>query len=121
MKSLACATLKQGKPHRFLPKMNIKNALGFLVLGTLMYVSSVLAQSAEPHQTAVVNASVRTVWLEFMGWVTGGIGFAYLGREATLRLPALLAMLLPERLLRPVEARSEPERLPVGVRVAVSR
>jgi len=100
--------------------MNIKNALGFLVLGMLMYASSAFAQSAESHQTAVADASVRTVWLEFMGWVIGGIGFAYLSREATVRLPVLLAMLLPERLLRPIEARGEPVSMPVGVTVSVS-
>jgi hypothetical protein len=100
--------------------MNIKNALGFLVLGMVMYVSPALAQSTESLQTAVADSSVRTLWLEFMGWVIGGIGLSYLGREAAIRVPVLLAMITPERLLRPVGDRSEPLQLPVGVRVIVS-
>lgn len=100
--------------------MNIKNALGFLVLGLAMYASPALAQSTESLQTAVADSSVRTLWLEFMGWVTGGIGLSYLSREAAVRMPVLMAMLVPERLLRPNAGRGEPMRLPVGVRVAVS-
>jgi hypothetical protein len=100
--------------------MNIKNAFGFLVLGMVMYASPALAQSTDSLQIAVADSSVRTLWLEFMGWVIGGIGLSSLGREAAVRLPVLLTMLVPAQLLRPVEGRGEPMRLPVGVRVVVS-
>ena len=100
--------------------MNIKNAFGFLVLGMVMYASPALAQSTEAVQTTMADATVRTLWLEFMGWVIGGIGLSYLSREAAVRLPALATAIIPERLLRPVQGQAEPMRLPVGVRVAVS-
>ena len=100
--------------------MNIKNAFGFLILGMVMYASPVLAQSTETLQSTVTDSSVRTLWMEFMGWVIGGIGLSYLSREAAIRLPALAAMIIPERLLRPAQGQLEPMRLPVGVRVAVS-
>jgi len=100
--------------------MNIKNALGFLILGMVMYASPAFAQSTDSLQIAVADASVRTLWLEFMGWVIGGIGISYLGREAAVRIPALIAMITPERLLRPVEGQGEPMQLPLGVRVVVS-
>jgi hypothetical protein len=100
--------------------MNTKNAFGFLALGMLMYVTPVFAQSLAVHPEAILEASVRAIWLELMGWVIGGIGSAFILKEAAVRLPALLMMLTPARLLRPVEGQGESVRLPVGVRVSVS-
>ena len=97
--------------------MNIKNALGFLILGTLMYVSPAFSQSPEAQQIVIANDSARTLWLEFMGWVIGGIGSVRLLRESVVRMPALVALFAP---VRPVENNSEPMRLPVGARVGVS-
>jgi len=52
--------------------------------------------------------------------VTGGVGSAYLIREAAIRLPATLAVLAPARLLRSVAIKGETVQIPVGVRVGVS-
>jgi len=100
--------------------MNIKNALGFLFLGLLMHVTPTLAQALATNGDLVADPSVRTVWLVFMGWVTGGIGSAYLIREAAIRLPATLVVLAPVRLLRSVAIKGETVQIPVGVRVGVS-
>jgi hypothetical protein len=100
--------------------MNNKNAVGFFLLGLLMYVTPVLAQSLASHPGAVTSGSVRMVWLEFMGWVVGGIGLAYLIREVAVRLPSWLPVLVPERVLRSVFGKAEPVQLPVGARVGVS-
>jgi hypothetical protein len=101
--------------------MNTKNALGFLFLGMLLHVTPTLAQSLTTQADLVADtSSVRTVWLEFMSWVIGGIGSAYLIREAAVRLPALLAVLSPARLLRPIMAKGEAVQIPVGARVSVS-
>jgi len=100
------------------PFMNINNALGFLVLGLLMYTTPVLAESFSGHP-AVVESSVRTLWLEFMGWVISSIGSGYVLREGMSRAPALLTYLVPARFLRPIMARGE-ARIPAGARVSVS-
>lgn len=100
--------------------MNTKNALGFLFLGMLMHVTSTFAQSLAASDGQIIETSVRTIWLEFMGWLIGGIGSAYLIREAAVRLPAMLAVLAPARLLRSVAAKGEAVQLPVGARVGVS-
>jgi len=107
-------------PHVSFLIMNTKNAFGFLALGMLMYVTPVFAQSLAAHPEAILDASVGTVWLELMGWVIGGIGSTFLLKEAAVRLPTLLAMVTPARLLRPIEDQGESVRLPVGVRVSVS-
>ena len=100
--------------------MNCKNALGFLILGILMHTTPLLAQSLSDYYVSVADGSVRTVWLELMSWVIGGIGLGYLSRESVVRLPALLTTLVPERLLRPIEASGEHEQIPAGVRVGIS-
>jgi len=96
--------------------MNIKNALGFFVLGFLMHTTPALAQSFSVN-AVMDESSVRTVWLELMGWVVGGIGFSYLAREGMARVPSLLAAVLPESLLRPT---AQPERIPQTVRLAIT-
>jgi len=100
--------------------MNIKNAISFLVLGLLMQTTPLLAQSLSDHAVVLTDSSVRSVWVQFMSWVIGGIGLGYLARDAAVRMPALLVAIIPERLLRPVESQGEPMRLPVSVRVGLS-
>jgi len=100
--------------------MNTKNALGFLFLGMLMHVTPAFAQSLAASDSQIVETSVRTVWLEFMGWVIGGIGSAYLIREAAVRLPVMLTLLAPARLWRSVAVKGEAVQIPVGARVGVS-
>ncbi len=100
--------------------MNNKNALGFFFLGLLMHTTLVVVQSLSDYSGAVAGESVRTMWVQFMSWVIGGIGFGNLAREGMARMPALLTALVPERLLRPVATRSESLQLPVTARVGVS-
>jgi len=85
-----------------------------------MHATPLLAQSLASFPVAVEDASVRTVWLELMSWVIGGIGLGYLTREGFVRLPTLLTAMVPERFLRPVEGRAESLEMPVGVRVGIS-
>jgi hypothetical protein len=96
--------------------MNIKNAVGFFFLGLVMHVTPTLAA----HSDMITSDSVRTIWLELMGWVIGGIGSAYLLRDAALRAPAFFSSLLPERLFSPAESQSAPVQIPVGARAVVS-
>ena len=98
--------------------MNIKNALGFLVLGLLMQVMSVFSQSA--NHLEFVDNSVRIIWMEFMSWVIGGIGSTFLVKESAVRLPALLVLLTPEQFLHSGETLPESVRLEVGARASVS-
>jgi hypothetical protein len=100
--------------------MNSKNALGFLVLGCFMHTTPLLAQSLADYSVAVADDSVRTLWMQFMSWVVGGIGLGYLTREGVVRVPVLLMAIVPERLLRPVEVSGEHEQMPSGVRVGIS-
>lgn len=100
--------------------MNIKNALGFFCLGLLMHTTPLLAQSLSDYSMAVADTSVRSVWVQFMSWVIGGIGLGYLTRDAALRMPALLTAITPARLLRPIESRGDAVRLPAGARVGLS-
>jgi hypothetical protein len=100
--------------------MNNKNALGFLVLGVLMYSTPVMAESISGSMVSTSDISVRAVWLELMGWINGGIGLTYLMKEGVIRLPAWIAAITPERFLRPIEARGELVQLPAGARVSAS-
>ena len=100
--------------------MNIKNAVGFFFLGLVMHVPPTFAPSLAAHSDMITSDSVRTIWLELMGWVIGGIGSAYLLRDAALRAPAFFSSLLPERLFSPAESQSAPVQIPVGARAVVS-
>ena len=110
----------EGNPFVSFSLMNNKNALGFLVLGLLMYVTPMMAQSLAVHPEVISDTSVRMIWLELMGWVIGGIGSSYLMKEAAIRMPVLFVLLTPERLLRPIEDRVDSARLPAAVRAGVS-
>jgi hypothetical protein len=100
--------------------MNLKNAFSFFVLGLLMHSTPVLAQSLSAVPVAVVESSVRMVWLEFMGWVIGGIGFAYIAHEGLVRLPILVKAVVPARYLRPIETRTAPVQMQAVVRVGLT-
>ena len=104
----------------YLPSMNSKNALGFLVLGLMMHSAPIVAQLFAATSEAVGDSSVRTVWLEFMSWVNGGVGAGYLAREGLLHIPTLISAIVPVRWLRPVEADGTPVQIPSTVRVGVS-
>lgn len=95
--------------------MNIKNALGFFVLGLLMNATPVVAQSLT-GTAFLAESSVRQVWLEFMSWVVGGIGFAYVAREGAVRVSVALAAVIPVRLFRPIDVQVDvPMRTAVRV------
>ncbi len=100
--------------------MNIKNALGFFSLGLLMHTTLVVVQSLSDSTGSGAAESVRTLWVQFMSWLIGGIGIGNLAREGMARMPAYLTAMVPERLLRPVETQSEARQLPVPARVGIS-
>lgn len=100
--------------------MNIKNALGFLVLGLVMHVVPVLAEAGGEAIPADTAPAVRMLWLNFMGWVTGLIGVAYLLREGAVRLPAVWVAVKTDPWIRPLLVRSAETRVPEGARAAVS-
>jgi hypothetical protein len=99
--------------------MNTKNALGFFVLGLLMHTILVLMQSFSVSAVEA-ESSVRLIWLGFMSWVVGGIGFAFITREGLVRLPTLITAVVPARLLRPVEAQGEQVQIQSVVRVGIT-
>jgi len=82
-----------------------------------MFALPVFAEGMSAHAQMVMEASVRTLWLEFMACVVGGIGSAYLLREGWVRVPALVAM-LPR--VRSFESQEESAQIESGVRVGVS-
>ncbi|MFT3784087.1 MAG: hypothetical protein QM790_18935 [Nibricoccus sp.] len=100
--------------------MNINHALGFLVLGLLMHTTPLMAQ-AYAGSSAALGSSVRVMWLEFMSCVNGGIGLAFLARFGAVRLPVLAMSLVPERWLRPSEARDAHVRIPSGARIVTGQ
>ena len=99
--------------------MNTKNALGFFVLGLLMHAILVLMQSFSVSAVEA-ESSVRLIWLEFMSWVVGGVGFAFIAHEGLVRLPTLISAVVPARLLRPVEAQGEQVQIQSVVRVGIT-
>jgi hypothetical protein len=94
--------------------MNTANAIGFFLLGTIMQVMPLLGGAA--HSTA----DGQTLWLQFMGLVTGGIGAGYLLRMGAQEMSVMLNRLA----LRRAEAREQmaqgaraQQAMPLGVRV----
>ncbi len=77
-----------GKGHM---KMNNANAVGFLLLGTLFQVLPWLGASE-----LGANAN-RTLWLQIMGVVTGGVGVVFLLNSAVGALSAAIARLALRR------------------------
>jgi hypothetical protein len=94
--------------------MNTANAIGFFLLGTVMQVVPLFGGAA----AGVVDG--QTLWLQFMGLVTGAIGAGYLLRMGGQEVSVLLARLA----LRRAEAREQfaqgaraQQAMPLGVRV----
>ena len=77
--------------------MNLANAFGFLVLGSVMN----LVPSFAPSSVA------SDLWLHFMGCVVGGIGSTYVLREGALKLPTLVGA-IGARLAVPAFAKLRP-------------
>jgi hypothetical protein len=98
--------------------MNVTHAFGFFVLGLLMLASPDLMAAGQP--VIMSSQSVRTMWLEFMGVVIGGIGSAYMAREAFARVTVVAAAIKLPRLLQPVQTGAKPEILTSAARVGVS-
>lgn len=73
--------------------MNSFNALGFLVLGSLMNALPVLVPSVVARGPLLGDMTPSAIWLHFMGLVVGVIGSSWLVREglgaysASRRLP----------------------------------
>lgn len=99
--------------------MNIKNALGFFVLGLLMHTAPTLAQALSVN-TVIEASTVRAAWLEFMSWVIAGIGFGYLAHEGAVRVQAFMLAVVPARLLRPSEVQPEQIQIQTAVRVGIT-
>jgi hypothetical protein len=98
--------------------MNTANAIGFFLLGTIMQVITRIV----PFEvgSGYAGAEGQTLWLEFMGLVTGAIGAGYLLRVGAQELSVVLARLA----LRRAEAREQfaqgaraQQSMPLGVRV----
>lgn len=104
----------------FLPSMNIKNALGFFVLGLLMHTTPVLAQSFSAD-AVVGQLSVRSVWLELMSWVIGGIGCSYLVWVGMQSAQDFILDVVSARLLRLSEEMPAGQiRFQTAVRVSIT-
>lgn len=102
--------------------MNIKNALGFVVLGLAMYAVPTFVQAfGQNGFSDQMETSTQMIWLTFMGWVVTNVGIAYLAREGVMRLPAWWATTKAEPWVRFVLSRPMDERLPEGARISVSK
>lgn len=96
--------------------MNTANAIGFFLLGTVMQVAPLFGGA---HAGV---ADGQTLWLQFMGLVTGAIGAGYLLRMGAQEVSVLLARLAlrraegREQLAQAAHAQ-EGQEMPLGVRV----
>ncbi|HEY9155757.1 MAG TPA: hypothetical protein VIM69_11540 [Opitutaceae bacterium] len=83
---LACSALSKG--HQSISDMNSSNAIGFVVLGSLMNAVPTLIPSAFAQGFVVAGMNSSALWLHFMGVVVGAIGSSHLLREgfASMRL-----------------------------------
>jgi len=61
--------------------MNTQNAVAFFALGILLFSLPQLAPALCPVSTCD-GSSARTLWLDLMGLVNGGIGVGRLGAGA---------------------------------------
>ena len=77
--------------------MNLANAFSFLLLGSVMNVVPTLAPAIaaggmiQGQSASVWAGGTSALWLHFMGIVVAAIGFSYLVRTASARVPALAA------------------------------
>ena len=72
--------------------MNTANAIGFFLLGTVMQVLPLVDGSA-----AYGPETTQTLWLQFMGLVTGSIGGGYLVRTGFAEASVLLTRIAQRR------------------------
>lgn len=95
--------------------MNNANAIGFLLLGTVMQTLPLVGGGTNlgAHET-------QTLWLQFMGLITGAIGMSYLMRTAAKEVSQVVSRLAVRR----AEAREQlsqgaraQQSMPLGVRV----
>ncbi len=88
--------------------MTTIQALAFLTLGGVLNLLPVLAPAHFPPNS-LDGSSTSALWLQLMGWVTGGLGAGYAARlhvwPAAARVPAwrpaMPAVLQPAQILRP--------------------
>jgi hypothetical protein len=97
--------------------MNTANAVAFFILGIVMQV---LPQVTSMGGSGLGAQETQTLWLQFMGFVTGGMGAGYLIRMGAREAAVLVA----RTALRRAEAREQiaqgaraPQEMPLGVRV----
>ncbi|HEY4302167.1 MAG TPA: hypothetical protein VGM73_14930 [Candidatus Didemnitutus sp.] len=98
--------------------MKTTDACLFLAVGALMWVAPLLAPGHFPQSgPGLMNPSA--LWLQFMGWINGGLGALYLVCEriiAGIRALAAAAKSTPAacaQLLRPP--------LPQGIKTSLAR
>lgn len=97
--------------------MNTANAIGFFLLGTIMQVLPLIVPLEAGAGYGAAEG--QTLWLQFMGLVTGLIGSGYLLRTAAQEFSVMLTRLA----LRRAEAREQlaagrgKQSMPLGVRV----
>lgn len=93
--------------------MNTANAIGFLFLGTLMQVIALTAPASVVGSFGPEEA--RTLWLQFMGLITGAIGGGYLVREGSREMVAMLGRTWARRVeAREQVAQGAARRVPLG-------
>lgn len=98
--------------------MNIANAIGFFLLGTIMQVLPVILRLEAGATLGAEEA--QALWLQFMGVVSAAIGGGYLLRIGAHEVSVMLARLA----IRRAEAREQfaqgaraQQSMPLGVRV----
>jgi hypothetical protein len=88
--------------------MTTLHSYGFLALGGVLHLLPLVAPAHFPPNSPD-GANTSALWLQFMGWVNGGIGTAYLWLlellpfvvQALAWRPALPPGMQPATLLRP--------------------
>lgn len=89
--------------------MNTANAIGFFLLGTVMQVLPWM------NGAGYDPSSSQTLWLHFMGAVTGLVGGSYLLNQAWRETSAYVAQLAARRLeARERLAQARPREVPLG-------
>lgn len=79
--------------------MTTLHSYGFLVLGGMLHLLPLVAPAQFPPNS-LDGANTSALWLQFMGWVNGSIGTAYLG---LLELLPFVAQVLAWRPVLPLE------------------
>jgi hypothetical protein len=74
--------------------MNSSNAIGFIVLGSIMNAVPTLIPSGFTEGMMIAGMTSSALWLHFMGLVVGSIGGGHLVKEgfASMRLASRTAL-----------------------------